>query len=207
MEATADSARERPNPKRRVRNYLIDRRFQLGWVLRVAVVTALIVAVMGYFLYDTVADATDQMLAAKMADPSLTEEAVCAFIDQAERDKLVTIAVLAGGFVGLVLVLSLFTIVVTHKVAGPIYKMKKLFGEIDGEHLQLWAKLRRGDELQDAFRAFDDMVRRLRESRHEDIDELEAIVEELRSEASSGDRAARRLEELLQRYRGSVRMS
>jgi hypothetical protein len=191
--------------KRQVRNYLLDRGFQLGWVARVAVTAAVIVSVMGWFLYGTVADATDQLLADKLADPDLTEVAVQAFIDQAERDKLFTLALLSGGLFLLVLLLSLGTIVVTHKTAGPVYKIKKLLAGIDGDHLQLWARLRKGDELQDAFQELDGMLRRLREARQGDIAELEAALAEIAG-AGTAPGAAERLERLVARYRASVRM-
>ena len=58
---------------------------------------------------------------------------------------------LFGCLFALVVVLSLLTIVATHKIAGPAYKMKKLFGEVEGRQLQLRAKLRKGDELDDIF--------------------------------------------------------
>ncbi|HUT76937.1 MAG TPA: hypothetical protein VM285_04585 [Polyangia bacterium] len=190
--------------KRQVKNYLLDKGFQLGWVARVVVATTVIVAVMGWFLYRTVADATDQLLAAKLADIDLTEAAVQAFIEQAELDKIGTLLMLGGGLFLLVLLLSVVTIIVTHKVAGPVYKMKKLLADIDGEHLQLWAKLRKGDELQDAFREIDEMLRRLRESRQGDIEEIESARAEI--PGSGGAAATERLDRLVARYRASVRM-
>jgi hypothetical protein len=190
--------------KRRVKNYLLDKGFQLGWVARVAVATTAIVAAMGWFLYRTVANATDQLLASKLADMDLTEAAVRAFIEQAELDKIATLLMLSCGLFLLVLLLSLVTIIVTHKVAGPVYKMRKLLAGIDGEHLQLWAKLRKGDELQDAFREIDEMLRRLRESRQGDIEEIEAARAELLE--PGGASAAERLDRLVARYRASVRM-
>ena len=44
--------------KRHVRNFLLDKRFQMRWVLRVVLAVSVVVVVMGYFLYGTVADAT-----------------------------------------------------------------------------------------------------------------------------------------------------
>jgi hypothetical protein len=85
-----------------------------------------------------------------------------------------------------------------------VFKMKKLLSDIDGEHLQLWAKLRKGDELQDAFREIDEMLRRLRESRQGDIEEIEAARAAI---TGPGDAAAtERLERLVERYRASIRM-
>jgi nitrogen fixation/metabolism regulation signal transduction histidine kinase len=73
---------------------------------------------------------------------------------------------------GLVIVLSLLVlcvglagIVFTHKVAGPIYKMKRLLREVGQGKLIVREKLRRGDELHDFFETFEKMVNDLRPAR------------------------------------------
>ncbi len=71
MEAASQGSEQRPMAKRRFRNYLLDSRFQLRWVLRVTLATTVIVAAMGYFLYGTVSDASDQILAQKLGDLTL----------------------------------------------------------------------------------------------------------------------------------------
>lgn len=202
MEESAQGAPKRPVAKRHLRNYLLDKRFQLYWVWRVTIATAIIVAVMGYLLYGTVSDASDQILAQKLGDLTLTEEAQEAFIKQNASDKLATIIQLAVGLFVLVLMLAIVTIVMTHRIAGPVFKMKKLFATIDGQHLQLYAKLRRGDELQDIFKEFDEMLRRLREHRHVDIKDLE----EARALIGDDAQAGRRIDEVLVRFRESIKM-
>jgi nitrogen fixation/metabolism regulation signal transduction histidine kinase len=85
---------------------------------------------------------------------------------------------------GLVLGLSLLVIaigaagiVVTHRVAGPIYKMKKLLGYVGDGHLHLNDKLRKGDELQHFFDSFEKMVQSLRQRQQVEIAKLdEAII-------------------------------
>ncbi len=208
MKAT-QQAEQTPDPqpaKRRLKNYLLDPHFQLRWVLRVGVATAIIVSIMGYFLYGTMSDATDQLLAQQLGNPDLTPEAEKAFFSQNEQDKAATLWTLVGGLIGLVLLLSLGTIVVTHKIAGPIYKMRRLFGTIDGDHLQLWAKLRKGDELQDAFSDFEAMLLRLRKHRHRDLEEL-AEARRLMAEEKNPDEAIELLDGLAERYKDSVKMN
>src|SRR5262249_31627764 len=53
-------------------------------------------------------------------------------------------------------------IIVTHKVAGPIYKMKRQIRDVGEGHLRIPNKLRKGDELVDFFEAFETMVINLR---------------------------------------------
>lgn len=204
MEATSQGSGGKPQAKRHLKNFLIDKSFQLGWVFRVALVTAIILGVMGYFLYNTLSESTELMVGQALMVEGMPEDAQTAFIEQGEADKMKTVFVLGGSLLGLLLLLSLMTIIATHKIAGPAYKIRKLLGEIDGDHLQLWAKLRKGDELIEVFTEFDDMVRRLRESRHRDVEELEKIKGFL--DAGGLDPAAQAMEAFTERYRQSVKM-
>jgi hypothetical protein len=194
-----------PFVKRRIRNFLLDRRFQLAWVARVVLVTALIIGAMGFFLFRTLSESTAMMITQTLALEGLTAEAQQRIIDQGEHDKWVTFATLVAGLFGLLVLLAGTTIVATHKIAGPAAKMSKLLSKIDGNHLQLWAKLRKGDELHETFREFEEMLRRLRESRHGEIEELEAVVGALRA-AGHDPASVAKLEELISRYRDSVEM-
>ncbi len=191
--------------KRMMKNYLIDRRYQLGWVARVALVVTIIVAIMGYFLYDTLSESIEMMAIQAMEAAALTEDAQAAIISHGQKDKFITGVVLAATLIGLVVVLSVLTIVVTHKVAGPVYKLKRLLGSVDGTHLQLWEKLRKGDELHDVFEEFAAMLRRLREARHLDIQRLESIIASLEQRGVTGE-AIESLRKMGDDYRDSIRM-
>ena len=97
------------------------------------------------------------------------------------------------------------TIVATHKIAGPAFKMRKLFSSINGAQLQIWGKLRKADELQEAFVAFDNMIRRIREHRRDDIEKLESIRGAI-ADGKADQETAAELEEIIQVYRDSVKM-
>ncbi len=206
MNASVQGSPSGPKAKRHIRNFLIDKNFQMGWVLRVTVVTAVMGGIMGYFLYGTLAESTELMVMQAMAQEGMSPAAQEAFIKQAGSDKTRTLLTLGGGLLGLVMLLGLMTIVATHKIAGPAYKIRRLLSSIDGDHLQLWAKLRKGDELHEVFQEFDDMVQRLREARHQDVKELESIHAELLAGKASPE-TMERLDKLLDDYRNSVKMS
>jgi hypothetical protein len=207
MEESAKVEGKQVHAKRHLRNLLIDKQFQLRWVFRVTVAVSIIVAVMGYFIYRTVADATDQMVAQKLGNVGeLTEEAMAAFEGQASHDKMVTFWTLAAWLCGLVVLLGLTTIALTHKIAGPAYKMRRIFPLINGDNLRLWDKLRKGDELQEVFEDLADMLARLREHRRKDTTELESISE-LLSEGNRNDVAIEKLNAIIARYRESVKMT
>ena len=202
-----DPVKSNAPAKRHIRNYLIDRQFQLRWMFRVIVIISIIVTIMGYFLYQTIADATDQMLAQKLGDVELTNESVNAFVTQASKDKELTVYTLVVWLCSLVVFISLATIALTHRIAGPIFKMRRIFASINGDNLGLWEnKLRRGDELKEAFEDFDDMLRRLRESRREDIEKLRDIRKGIEKDDGTEENL-NRLDRLIEKFQESIKMN
>lgn len=83
----------------------------------------------------------------------------------------------------LVLGVGLAGIVITHKVAGPIFKMKRQIREVGEGKLKIPGKLRKGDELVDFFETFDGMVRSLRANQEREIEMLESAIAKLEGHA------------------------
>ncbi len=75
--------------------------------------------------------------------------------------------------------MGLLGIVFTHKVAGPIFKMKRLLRQIGEGKLVLRERLRRGDELQDFFGTFERMVDDLRKRQMAEVAKVDRILEKL----------------------------
>ena len=78
----------------------------------------------------------------------------------------------------------------THKVAGPIFKMKRLLRQIGEGKLVLRERLRKGDELQHFFDTFERMVNDLRAHQQGEIAKVDAVVLKLESEGSAKDTEA-----------------
>lgn len=205
MDNAEISSGENTQSKRHLKNFLIDKKFQLGWVFRVAGMVAVIVAIMGYFLYGTLVESIELTNAQVLSTAAMTEQAQRSIVEKGARDQLYTGLVLGCSLASLVLVLSLSTIVVTHKVAGPAYKMKRLLSSVDSNRLQLFEKLRKGDELHDVFREFSDMLRRLREARHLDIEQLDSVILQL-GEANVPKEKYHALLRIVERYKKSIKM-
>ena len=87
----------------------------------------------------------------------------------------------------LVVLIGLAGIVVTHKVAGPVYKMKRQIKDVGQGKLGVPAPLRKGDDLVELFQAFEAMVVSLRERQEEEIGKLDRAISVLESKASPGD--------------------
>jgi nitrogen fixation/metabolism regulation signal transduction histidine kinase len=104
-------------------------------------------------------------------------------VEQRQAD-LFLMLVLA--LVVLVVAIGLAGIVFTHKIAGPIYKMKRLFRQIAEGKLVLREKLRKGDELVHFFEAFEQMVERMRENQRNEIARVDTIVTKMETDHAEG---------------------
>ncbi len=96
------------------------------------------------------------------------------------------IAALVVGLSVLVVLIGLLGIYFTHKVVGPICKIKRLLSQVGEGKLNFEGKLRKGDELQDFFDVFSSMVEKLKMRQAAEIELLSAAIDEARA-AGAGD--------------------
>ena len=102
----------------------------------------------------------------------------------------------------LVIGVGLAGIVVTHRVAGPIYKMKKQLRDLRKGNYDVPAPLRKGDELVDFFEEFRRMVGELRRRQEEEISMLDRAILNLREKTSEAELTV--LNNLRTHMRGSL---
>jgi hypothetical protein len=94
------------------------------------------------------------------------------------RNQQITLIALIGGFVTFIVFIGLASIVTSHRIVGPLHRIKKLAREVAGGRLVPPAYgLRPTDELKDVFAEFFVMIESLRK-RHED--DLHHVTEALR---------------------------
>jgi len=229
--------------RRKLRNFLLDRSFQLKYAGYLFGVAALLSAVLGYLLWSTSRSLIEQSkktvdqgqqvveLGRKVAEESRKVSAVVemniveeysdtpelkqAFATDSKRlegtltdqqhaveaqaaalaEQSASIAsqqktLLTTLFTVLALLavaLGLAGIVVTHKVAGPIYKMKRQIRTLAAGSWRLPDPLRKGDELTDFFDTFRDMVQSVREHQEEEVERLDAVLAKLRDRVAKDD--------------------
>ncbi|WP_437737061.1 HAMP domain-containing protein [Sorangium sp. So ce1335] len=89
----------------------------------------------------------------------------------------------------LVLGVGVAGIVFTHKIAGPIFKMKRLLRQVGEGKLVVRERLRKGDELQHFFEAFEKMVEDLRARQQAKIAKMDAILEKIEADARASKSA------------------
>lgn len=105
-----------------------------------------------------------------------------AYLAKQQQTMLLTLCAALGL---LVILVGCAGIVVTHKVAGPIHKMKRQLRDLGTGRLSIPSPLRRGDELVDFFQAYDTAVRNLRDRQEQEIQELERAIATLEPNAET----------------------
>lgn len=193
--------------KRSARNYLLDSRFQLKYSGFLVLVAVVISGIMGAVLYETTLAVVGESSALVEESKKVSEvsrmnirdlasdspELLTEFNREADaHDKALSdqqgrlihgqqlmIESLVGGLALMVVLIGLLGIYFTHKVAGPIYKMKRLLKQVGDGHLHVDARLRRGDELTDFFDTFTQMVQGLRQMESRQLQDVEAAIKAL----------------------------
>jgi hypothetical protein len=163
------TAPTQPVRRRQIKNYLIDKKLQLSYVLFVTILSGAIAGTLGYLLY------AQEHYASRTISRSLDD--VDFLDDDAKKDirkglkeqDTNEVAVMLVVGLGLVTVLTGYLIIMTHKVAGPLYKVSLYFDKMrDGKLPQVY-DLRKGDQLRDFFDKFKQMDEALRERAKSDI--------------------------------------
>jgi methyl-accepting chemotaxis protein len=207
MTPAATSPAQQGAYKRSVRNYLLDSRFQLKYSGFLVLVAVVISGVMGAVLYETTLAVVGESSALVDESKKVSEvsrmnirdlasdspELLTEFNREADaHDKALSdqqarlihgqqlmIESLVGGLALMVVLIGLLGIYFTHKVAGPIFKMKRLLKQVGDGHLHVDARLRRGDELTDFFDTFTQMVKGLRQMESRQLEDVEAAIKAL----------------------------
>jgi hypothetical protein len=159
--------------RRKLSNYLLNKSLQLRYVAFVTVMSAIICGALGYLIWRQKADASEHLRQAyddwavelQISDPEELRDMVTNRTDSDDKETVLT---LVGAGLGLVVVLFLYLVVMTHKVAGPLYKVSRYFDEMAAGKLgNVWS-LRKGDMLQDFYDKFKEMHGAVRKRHQED---------------------------------------
>jgi methyl-accepting chemotaxis protein len=184
----------RPHHQRKLSNYLLDKNLQLRYILLVTILSALIAGALGYMIYDqrrTASESIERDLQAlTQADASRQEfeEHVASVLES--DDQALIYKMVAVGF-GLVIILSAYLVIMTHKVAGPLFKVSMYFDQMADGRLGAVTPLRRGDMLQDFFGDFKAMHESLRARSQADVAAMEQALTALREARGDAAGAAR----------------
>ena len=170
--------------QRKFSNFLVNKELQLRYVLVVTMISVVIAGVLGYMVYRQVHQAsaiTNQNYAIFGAQMQAQTAADLAANDRALIFKILKVAI------GLSVVLSAFLLIMTHKVAGPLYKVSMYFDRMAVGRLGVVTPLRQGDMLQDFYLNFKDMHDAVRARAQADASALEKALESLRDSKNQAD--------------------
>jgi nitrogen fixation/metabolism regulation signal transduction histidine kinase len=204
MGVNARSVRPGPGaPKRQLRNYLLDKRFQLKYTGMVVGVTLVVASILGALAYQESKGQTEAMQVQLAMQPDLDPQAVASLeAFGKERDRQILASIIAGIGV-LTVALGLTGIVITHKMVGPAYKIRMLLRTVASGQLKVSGSLRKGDELQDVFAAFNDMVQDLRARQAAEIALIDDALDKA-AKAGAPEEVLRLFQEIRERMQSAL---
>jgi methyl-accepting chemotaxis protein len=182
-----------PSHKRQLRHLLLDKSYQLRYTTVIVLISAALTTGLGILVVSTAREATrtikpglallDDEMAARVAKD----------LDQSDRSILLAIA---GFGVIFCFAMAAYGIVITHKVAGPLYKLSVYLNHIRDGKLGHIYDLRRGDQLHTFYNVFKQMHEALRKRTQQEIEVLDAAIAGIEKAGTGSDEVRRRLDEL-----------
>lgn len=187
--------------RRRLRNLVLQPKFQLKYSAMVAGVTFLVGGVLGAYAYNYSRGQTDllalhQLESAQERGQSITPQLVAAVQTYAERTDQHVLWAVVLGVLGLSAIVGATAVVITHRFVGPAYRLKRLSEQVRQGQWSVPAPLRRGDEFKDVFESFQEMILAMREAREREL-ELLAQVQALAA-TTHGEGGGQELEQALE---------
>lgn len=171
--------------KRQLRNFLLDR-MQLRFTAIIVLISIALTAGLGYVVMSKAHEAT-KTVEVQVKTSDLDEAAQKDIIDSFyARDRLLMLSIIGFGTL-LSLILAAYGIVITHKVAGPLYKISTYYAKVRDGHMGPIYNLRKGDQLQEHFEHFKTMYEALRKRTQDEIDTLAKAIAGLEASGGSAD--------------------
>ena len=181
--AVAGTARA-PKYKRKLTNYLLDKKLQLRYVLVVTILSAIIAGTLGFMIYQQrriASESIESDLAALTQSDANNQSFQENVASDLESEDQALVYKMIGAGLGLVVILSLYLIIMTHKVAGPLFKVTLYLDRMADGRLGTVTPLRRGDMLVDFFDNFKTMHEAVRAREAADVETLERVAAGLRT--------------------------
>lgn len=191
---------KRPRYHRRLSNYLLDKQMQLRYVLAVTVVSMVISGTLGYLIYQQEQGASADLVAG-LADLTGDDESLKEYqrdteADIAARDRRLVLEMVGVG-IGLTIILSGYLVIMTHKVAGPLFKIGIYMEQMADGRIGKTTPLRKGDMLVDFYGAFVEAHGAVRTRLKGDTEAMAALAKAVAAAPGELSAAARdELEEL-----------
>ena len=158
-----------PVRKRRTQ-YLIAKSFQLRFSLFLTGVGVVVTTAVGAVLYHVLSKTQSLLIGSGM----VTSPQVIDFL--MDQRSLFIYSLLAV-FVGVTLLLMIFGIVVSHRLAGPIFALTRKMNALAQGNFNATLDLRRGDEFQDLKEKYNTLVHGLQNQVKSELIKINEIME------------------------------
>lgn len=158
--------------RRSFKNYFIDRRFQTKYFLLTILLLGTYTFVFTFILF------LPSILTLYLDYP-LDEKA------EAARTFLILHGTVWPTTVAVILIFGILSIFLTHKIAGPVYRLKQALAELLGGNLDSRIHLRKWDDLQELaaqVNLFSDEMRNYITSLQKDYGQLSTFIDQLEQE-------------------------
>jgi hypothetical protein len=172
MDAASASAPAAP-PKFGRRTFVVDRGFQLKYTLMLAITGAVISAVFGCLMYAAHVEARRTVESYRTLVPSAWLKI------QLSQGETTMLWLVAGVTVMMAAALGLFGVLITHRVAGPIYVMSNYMAVLGNGRFPRMRPLRKNDELKHFFDRFHEAVEMLKKRETDEAAQLQEIIAQL----------------------------
>lgn len=181
-----------PNSQRRRTQYLVAKSFQLRFSLFLTVVGLFITAGVGFILYGVLVKTQSLFIGTGIA----TSPQV---IDYLSEQRGLYLYSLFGIFVCITLILMIFGIFVSHRLAGPIFAISRKMNELCHGNFNATLELRSADEFQELREIYNTLVHALQNQVRAELIKVQAVIESLTtmSDQVSSETAASHLRSTL----------
>ena len=173
--------------KRRLRNYLLDAGLQLRYTAAIVVLATCLTAGLGYMIYQATLDTSRIISMTGLVDPVSAEALQGEF---ASKDKMVLWGIIGFGVI-LIASVSGVGILITHRIAGPLFNIAAIFSRVRDNRIGPSLRgLRKGDELQGFFMQFRDMHEAIRRRTDDEVRRLGEAIAALEATAKTSEQTA-----------------
>lgn len=176
--------------KNRRRNYYIKKRFQRNFIIKFCALVAMGSMISGFIIY------------------YMSRTTVCTTFENSKliiksTADFILPAVLLSSVISIILIgiaAIIVTLLTSHKIAGPLYRLEKDVQEITSGNLKIAFRLRTGDEIRPLAVSLNDMVAAIRDR----IAEVNKSLDNLESSSelsAKGEEKVRRMRESLAKFK------
>lgn len=171
---------ERRAPKRKLRNYLLDTGLQLRLASYLLAVATVLSVGLGYLLWSAYRE-TSRVVA--LADPEVGES-IAAALAAEDRWRIVLVS---GALAAVLLCILGASVVITHRIAGPAFVLRRTCQQVADGNLSRPRPLRDHDLLVDLADTVSGMVDALREREAADASAMGRAARTLRDPSAGAD--------------------